>query len=196
MNYFLGHYYISDVGKPIELKVKAPIEWIPLEKKNGKTLLLSKNVLDWEMYDEDGKLWRESFLFHYLNKLYDSIFSEEEKTVIAECEYGRIFPLSVDEIKRYFPKEEDRRAIEYFVMKQGEEIIVSIEHSWYWCRYDTEFDECVPYVTALGGFDEMDAEADEIGVRVAMWVETKKARELSGKNGYNRYHHLWSAKQF
>jgi len=101
MNYFLGHYYISDVGKPIELKVKAPIEWIPLEEKNGKTLLLSKDVLDWEMYDEDGKLWLESFLFHYLNKLYDSIFSEEEKAVIAECEYGRIFPLSVDEIKRY-----------------------------------------------------------------------------------------------
>ncbi len=51
-------------------------------------------------------------------------------------------------------------------------------------------------MTALGVFEEMYAEADEIGVRVAMWVNTKKARELSGKNGYNRYHHLWSAKQF
>lgn len=128
--------------------------------------------------------------------LFELFFSKEEKEIIADGEYGKIFPLSVDEIKRYFPKEEDRRTIEYFVLKQGEEIRVSIEHSWYWCRYDTEFDECVPYVTALGEFEEMDAEADEIGVRVAMWVDARKARELSGKNGYNRYHHLWNSEQF
>jgi len=32
IRYFLGDYYISDGQKPIEIKVKAPIEWMALEE--------------------------------------------------------------------------------------------------------------------------------------------------------------------
>lgn len=48
MNYYLGKYYISDGVKPIEIKVSAPIEWIPIESNNSETLLISKNIIGWE----------------------------------------------------------------------------------------------------------------------------------------------------
>ena len=103
--YFIGDYYVSDGRKPIETKLKMPIEWIPLEEtEDGNLLLLSKNVLDWELYAFDGDkiiYWKESHLFDYLSKLYGSIFCEEEKEAIIENEYGKIFVLSQEEIKRY-----------------------------------------------------------------------------------------------
>ena len=62
--YFIGEYYVSDGSKPMETKVKKPIEWMVLEQHaDGKTLLFSRNVLDWEIYGCDKLLtWENSYM--------------------------------------------------------------------------------------------------------------------------------------
>ena len=72
-----------------------------------------------------------------------------------------------------------------------------MEHHAYWLRDDDASDwRNVPSVTSLGGFATGDSEADEMGVRVAMVVDTKQAKILTAKKGYNRWHHWWNPEEF
>ena len=198
--YFIGDYYVSDGTKPIETKLKMPIEWIPLEEtEDGNLLLLSKNVLDWELYAFDGDkiiYWKESHLFDYLSKLYGSIFCEEEKEAIIENEYGKIFVLSQEEIKRYLPTNEKRRAVAFFIYKDKDEIKTDIEHSFYWLRGDNCSSDKIPYVESLGNIDHHYSDADETGIRPAIWIDKKKAHLISAKKGYNKWHHFWQPEEF
>lgn len=197
MEYYIGEYYISDGTKPIELKVKAPIVWIPLESNNQETLLISKYVLDWELFGEDGEVkgWTDSYLRKYLNEPYDTFFIVEEKAAIIEKSYGKLFVLSEEELEKYFPDTVDRRAQIHFVNKNADEIEVSVAHSPYWLR-DVLEDGEVANVDALGEIDYGTAERDEIGVRPCMYVNTNKARVLTAKAGYNDWHHFWRADEF
>ena len=197
--YFIGNYYISDGCKPLSTKVKMPIEWLALEERDGKSLLLSKDVLDWEMYGDRGETsWFESYMYEHLRELYQLFFSSEEKKIIVKNKLGPLFLLSKEEIVKYLPTEEMRRAIMLDVYKNDNgEIETSMEHYTYWLRDDVASD-CtnVPMFTSLGDFETRDSEADEIGVRVAMWVDTKQARILTAKKGYNRWHHWWDFSEF
>ena len=198
--YFIGDYYVSDGGKPIDTKVKMPIEWLVLEEtEDGKSLLLSKDVLDWEFYGDRGEIsWRKSYMFHYLYDLFQTLFSQEEKDIIVEGKYGFLFLLSEEEIIKYLPNEEKRRAVMYFVYKDDDgEIETSMEHYAYWLRAREDCDwRDVPGVSPLGGFISENSEADEMGVRIAMWVDTKQARLLTAKKGYNGWHHRWNLNEF
>ena len=198
--YFIGDYYISDGTKPLITKVKMPIEWLVLEEReDGKSLLLSKDVLDWEIYGGCGEIsWFESYMFKYLCELYQLFFSREEKDIIVQGKLGPLFLLSKDEIVKYLPSEEQRRAVMFIVCQNDNgEIETDMEHHAYWLRDDVASDWTnVPSVTSLGGFETESSEADEMGVRVAMWVNTKQARILTAKKGYNHWHHRWDASEF
>lgn len=108
--YFIGEYYVSGGSKPMETKVKKPIEWMVLEQHaDGKTLLFSRNVLDWEIYGCDKLLtWENSYMKKYLSELYKTMFSPEEKDAIIPGDLGPIFLLSEAEIQKYLPSKESR----------------------------------------------------------------------------------------
>lgn len=84
--YFLGEYEqnINPDGK------KEPIEWIPIDKKDGKYLLVSKYALDVGCLGrKDGKggyvHWADCVLREWLNgEFYDQAFSESEKAMICD----------------------------------------------------------------------------------------------------------------
>ena len=97
------------------------IEWISLEKENGKIFLLSKYAIDCKSYNETQKddiTWEKCSLREYLNKtFYDNAFSSSEKELILTTDvvnndiekYGtksgndtkdKIYLLSVDEVKK------------------------------------------------------------------------------------------------
>lgn len=195
MNYFMGTYYIPDGTKPIELKVSSPIEWMPLKSNDEKTLLVSKDVLDWELFGFDGETtgWLNSYLKQYMDKLYFEMFTDEEKEVILDEGHGKLFLLSADEIVKYLPEESDRRSQIKFVYKENDVIKTSIEHSPYWLRNDTVCEnEDVANVDALGNIEYGYMERDEIGVRPCIFVKTKHAELLSEKAGYNPWHHDWN----
>lgn len=200
MNFFLGNYYMPDGIKPIDLKLKTPIEWIPLETVGDETLLITKNVIDWECFgfEEDmGRGWTGSYLKGYLDKLYYEIFSKEEQEVIIKKPIGKLFVLSAEEIVKYMPNSEDRRAAIFYVTEDEGCFEIFIEHSTYWLRNDivsTDFE--VANIDAFGEVEWSSPERDEIGIRPCIYVDTKKARILTAKAGYNNWHHFWEFDEF
>ena len=120
-----------------------PIEWILLESKGNKHLLLSRYVLDWKAFDESGKAatWDYSSLRTWLNQEFlETAFSEPEKKQIGknyvDNSYGQGVPginvyaggntsdssfiLSYAEAQRFFQTDEDRTATQTeFAKSQG-----------------------------------------------------------------------------
>ncbi len=105
--YFLGKYEQDDYEK----NSKEKIEWIPIDKKDGKYLLVSKYSLDVKsLHQADKGLlyvpWAECNLRKWLNtEFYDTVFTDEEKLLIQDsydAELGttdKVFLLSRAEAK-------------------------------------------------------------------------------------------------
>ena len=68
---------------------REPIEWIVLEKVNGKSLCISKFLLDCKPYHHEPEkiIWRECSLRHWLNHdFFAWAFTKEEQEKIALSE--------------------------------------------------------------------------------------------------------------
>lgn len=193
--FFIGSYYIPDGNKPIDLKVKMPIEWILLDRRDdGKCLLISKDVLDWEMYDDtDDISWDESYIHEYLRELYETWFSDEEKSIIENGKYGSLFLLSKKEIEHYLPDEKQRRAVMYLSYREeNDDITISIENYKYWLRKENVcHSDGIPCICGSGNISYAGADSDEIGVRPVMWVDEEIARRITIQKGYNEWHKWW-----
>lgn len=103
-----------------------PIEWLVLDKQEGKALVLSKFALDEKPYDEEyaDVTWENWTLRNWLNdEFYHSAFDEEEKLVIAETlvknkdngatgvqgegdTKDKVFLLSIEEVTTYFDSDQ------------------------------------------------------------------------------------------
>ena len=108
-----GRYYQDKYAKQ-----KLPIEWIVLEKRNDKVLLLSKYILDSNCmttfdYIDEVYTWKESKIRFWLNnKFYDFVFDNSEKKKVLEVELeneyeesstkDKVFLLSEKEFRKYF----------------------------------------------------------------------------------------------
>lgn len=113
---------------------KADIEWLVLDKKDGKLLVISKDILSTAMFISNSQYgnnnwakWDESQIRREMNvEFYNDAFNEDEKKRIAVTKvlpgknpyYGidpggstedKLFLLSVDEVLKYFPSESDRK---------------------------------------------------------------------------------------
>lgn len=193
MNLFFGEYYLPTMTKPSRINVKAPIEWITIEEDGDKTLLLSRFVLDWEMYDFGDKqcTWIDSYLKTILNEFYEQSFSDEEKQAIIEIKEERVFVLSKEEVLKYMPDKKSRMTSMVSISELDGNI--EIEHYSYWLRKDMYMDkieeyEIAPCVNAVGDIYYEDVSSDEIGVRLAIYVNTNQAKMISAKKGYNPFH--------
>ena len=93
----------------------SPIEWIVLDYKDGRTILLSRYVIEEEWYDEDesSETWKGSPIRKWLNSsFYDDAFNDAEKQaiIIANNDYlsgsqdrvnDKVFLPSSSEITKY-----------------------------------------------------------------------------------------------
>ena len=118
-----GRYYQDADGT-----AKTPIEWIVLEREGDELLLISKYALDWKQYNEEWVpiTWADCTLRSWLNKEFmDKAFNEEEKKKIQKRKIENkdnqeggtkggidtedsMFLLSIDEVEKYFAKDEKR----------------------------------------------------------------------------------------
>lgn len=99
---------------------KEPIEWIVLDKEDGRILLLSQYVLDSKPYHKDDVdiTWENCSLRDWLNsKFYKTAFNKKQRKQIMESlivnsdnsyglpggnnTYDKIFLLSIDEMVKY-----------------------------------------------------------------------------------------------
>ena len=178
-----------------------PIEWLVLDSNDYAYLLLSKDVIDVQRFDDNGTnyVWGRGSIRNWLNSDFaNAAFTKEQRTNEIYCEmcvtpddpvngmggdiYSEetVFLLSVADVNKYFPDESSRiagatsHAIEMDRGRQG------VYLSW-WLR-DTSENGCPTCVTGAGsicgtGGDVMDAGC---GVRPAMWVYKNAVKITSG----------------
>lgn len=105
-----------------------PVEWLVLEEKDDKVLVISKKTIVTISYNNvsESITWDRSILRLYLNNIfYDSYLNDEERSMILSTklvnstinEFGfpngtdtldKIFILSIDEYKKYFRSDKER----------------------------------------------------------------------------------------
>lgn len=149
-----GNYYKSNSSS------KEPIEWIVLEKQNGKALVMSKYILDAKSYNDENKevTWENSSLRKWLNSdFYNNAFNDSEKQKIINTlvenktneKYGtsggnntndNVFCLSVDDVKKYLNvtytdvdnKKAATKGTDYAkqITKNGKKMNVSMDGGW------------------------------------------------------------------
>lgn len=156
-----------------------PIEWIVLEKEGNKALLLSKYLLATQRYNEENKdiTWENCTLRKWLNSDFiKQTFSKKEQNSILTIDvinsdnerYGtkggnntkdKIFLLSIDEFKKYFPKGSKA------TYKNG-------SGGWWWLRSPGPTQNYAAYVHGDGDLGEYGYFVGNVnGVRPALWVK-------------------------
>lgn len=154
-------------------------EWVILEKKSGKVLVISKDVLEEQAYNKGWTetTWESSVLREYLNSTFlDQAFSQKEQMAILtttninadnskyKTHAGRntddkIFLLNMDEAKHYFENDNDRIGL-----YSGKEV-------WWWLRTPGKDVKDAVCVTEEGWIFESGLHVYNVrGIRPAFWL--------------------------
>ena len=195
---FFGEYFIPNGGKPMDIFVRFPIEWLVVENdlENKKALLVSKYALDWEGFANCPLIgsgyetsWDASYSRIWLNgDFYNDSFSDWQKELIVPCyieatggnkerTFDKIFLLSVEEVEKYFPEKSSAVALEPMVESvtadgtEKQPIEIDCYPIPWWTRTAGETPDRVICVGKYGGLFDIDSNADEMGVRPAMWIK-------------------------
>lgn len=155
---------------------KEKIEWIVLEKKDNKLLVLSKNGLDAkEYYNEEADItWNESTLRTWLNDefLINAFSSDEQSKITTSTIDDKIYLLSLTEARTYLDIDgvKECKPTEYAIYNGAGS--TSKGYAWWWLRSIHEEDE-VDYLyfandEVMEGYAIMSTEKNS--VRPTMWI--------------------------
>ncbi|MCL2056191.1 MAG: DUF6273 domain-containing protein [Oscillospiraceae bacterium] len=135
-------------------------DWLVLAVRDGKVLLISRDILEKRRFDGSGNIWAGSELYKYLNGELFSGFSDGDKSRVYHSSEGNVFLLSVDEARKYFEDDENRMAV------------CNGEFSWWWLRSPAFDSDLAAYVYVDGSvcIYGYRINVDSGGVRPAMWV--------------------------
>ncbi|MCL2813618.1 MAG: protease inhibitor I42 family protein [Oscillospiraceae bacterium] len=176
-----GDGAVSAAGDTIQF---GGYDWRVLEVKDGKTLVITENVIEPNVYDlaltDDVITWETSFLRNCLNGIFLEKFTAEEQERIAVTrvknpdnpQYGtpggadtddKIFLLSLEEAEEYFGGDDERKA------KLGHGF------SWWWLRSPGAISLCAACVDSGGsiyakGRDVATMHPEFLGVRPVLWL--------------------------
>ena len=167
------------------------IEWIVLDKKDGKALLISKYALDCQRYNTSEKYvtWETCALRSWLNStFYTTAFNVNQQSMIASTtltnpdnpsrgtEGGnnttdKVFLLSIGDTNQYFSTDSARKCTATaYVKAQG-----AYEYnnsSYWWLRSPGHDSDYAVYVNNYGSVDYggLYVGIDHIAVRPALWI--------------------------
>lgn len=156
-----------------------PIEWLVLDARGDERLLISRYVLDSQMYreryTEDGIQWADCAIRGWLNGTFlAAAFTDEERARITPTENASpiedlIFLLSQEQAEAYFPSRE-QRVPEPTAFAQGKQATGGDPYSW-WLRLPNERTGLCPGVSYDGTFAIKGySMTSDCGIRPAMWV--------------------------
>lgn len=172
---------------------KKNVEWLVLEVKDGKALVVSKYALDCKQYNtsKTDVTWETCTLRKWLNNDFiDDAFSMEEKlkiptvTVSADenpnystnpgnATQDRVFLLSITEVDKYFSTDIERvcDATDYALTK-GAYHANGSNKCWWWLRSSGQNNKTAAYCgVGLGvNMSGIYVESNYIAVRPAMWI--------------------------
>lgn len=173
-----------------------PIEWLVLEVRDGKALLLSRYVLDCRPFNaEKGEIsWEDSDLRVWLNEEFLSgSFSEDEQRAI-DGKSDHVFLLSYDEVMQAFEVQDTRKVsgTEY-ARANGAKFLgltsVGIGETDWWLRSPGKTANEGSYIDVRGAAKSRNI-IDSIGVRPALWLD------LTSDLSHSRYAIFLSAAEF
>lgn len=172
---------------------KEDIEWLVLEVKDGKALVISKYALDCKQYNTSNMdvTWETCTLRRWLNNDFiNASFSAEEKAIIPTVtvsadknpEYrtnpgnatqDQVFLLSITEANKYFSSDSTRQceptdfAVANGAWEDGS------GNCWWWLRSPGWFQDLAAYVDSVGDVDELGdfVDNDNNAVRPALWID-------------------------
>lgn len=175
---------------------KEEIEWLVLEVRDGKALVISKYALDRMPYHypADNITWETCSLRKWLNNDFFGVaFTEDEKKQIAQAEVSadktsnqsvdsgnatqdKLFLLSNTEVSKYFENNSDRqcKATKYVVAK-GSFVDENGNCDW-WLRSPGAYQYRAAYMLPEGSVYERGlAAVSSAAVRPAMWIDLESS---------------------
>lgn len=166
---------------------KEDIEWIVLDRKDNKLLLISNYGLEHKKFDSKYSSWNESSLRKWLNEsFYNDAFTDEEKFFIVKTknttEYNKektsednVFVLSETETNKYLKNDTYRICpVTKYAISNG----VQDHHGkcrW-WLRTLNPDSKTALYIeTGSGDINYADFSGTDYGVAVrpAIWIQTQ-----------------------
>ena len=171
---------------------KEDVEWLVLEVKDGKVLLISKYALDCQQYNTSytNVTWETCTLRKWLNNGFvNAAFSDNEKAMISTVTVSadknpnystnpgsattdKVFLLSINEAEKYFSSDEARKcAPTAYAKAQG--AYTSNGTCWWWLRSPGLYQDSAAYVYRRGDIfcNGNSVSSDDGCVRPAMWIE-------------------------
>ena len=168
------------------------IEWIVLDKKDGKALLMSKYTLDRQLYNtsDTSVTWETCTLRSWLNtNFYATAFNADQQSVIASTtltnpdnpSYGteggnnttdKVFLLSIDEAKQYFDSNSARICMPTAYAKAQGAYVDSSGSSYWWLRSPGPHNAYAAYVGIDGSIRNYGSVVEDgnIAVCPALWI--------------------------
>ncbi len=173
---------------------KEDIEWLVLDKKDGKVLVISKNALNCQQYNTSytGVTWETCTLRKWLNGTFlGAAFSENEREMIPTVtvsadknpEYStnpgnatqdKVFLLSIAEANKYFSSDSARQCeATAYAEAQGEYVSSSNGNCRWWLRSPGFFQREAAYVDNVGVVHGSGCSVDysKYAVRPALWID-------------------------
>ena len=170
-----------------------PIEWIVLEKREDKLLVISRYCFETSVYSASGENWKNSQARSWLNGSFlDSSFSQEERDLILKTKNydgewnpttDSIFLLSADEVELYMTPAMVSTSATPNAVNHGA-YVVNGEVFW-WLRSKGEGGERYQAHTRTGGMIDFEGEdAGETGaLRPVMCLSTYDVKSEQAENG-------------
>lgn len=176
---------------------KEDVEWLVLEVKDGKALVVSKYVLDCKQYNtsDTDVTWETCTLRNWLNNDFiDAAFSADEKSMIPTVtvsadknpEYStnpenatqdQVFLLSITEANKYFGSDSARQCKPNdYAIANGVYVSSSNGNCRWWLRSHGDYQNTAAYVYYDGSVGEYGYYVS-VGeaVRPAMWINISDA---------------------
>ena len=180
-SYSIGKYKSSS----IDTEEETALEWIILDKVDGKLLLTTKDIIDNKSYDTNGNAkFENSSISSWLNgEFYNQVFNDDQKVNILKEGKDKVFLLTEREAKDYFANDIQRtsKATDHamHVDNGGENLDVKNGLAAYWLMTDADGNKA-PYVTQNGivNTEGIDVASKNIGVRPCIWVSETKISNI------------------
>ncbi|MBQ3049757.1 MAG: hypothetical protein IJC94_07365 [Oscillospiraceae bacterium] len=174
---------------------KETIEWLVLEVKDGKALVISKNILECMPFYNEKEFtdWGTCTLRTWLNEeFYNEAFSDAEKamvptvTVVAERSpypsntanpgentEDKVFILNVQEAESYLSSNKARKSLCTEYTKAKGNFVDDNGYGWWWLRTNGRDKKLATYVYEHGKVAYLGnwVNATETGVRPVIWID-------------------------
>ena len=172
---------------------KEDVEWLVLEVKDGKVLVISKYALHCEEYNNDrtNVTWETCSLRKWLNNSFIiSAFSKYEQAMIPSVtvsannnpEYStnpgqatkdQVFVLSIEEVNKYFASDVARQCkATAFATATGAYVNDSLGTCWWWLRSPNGSSQRAAGVQSTGRVvNDVYVNIIDYSVRPAMWID-------------------------